>query len=414
MKLDVGCGPECLPGFVGVDRFPLPGVQVVADLDRPLPFASNSIELVHASHSLEHVSDLMFTMRELYRVCKHKAQICIVVPYYEQNLNLSNPYHHQVFNEHTPRFWTNFSWAPIDQKEYYHPHAVPWGLSQSDHSDPGLDIRLLRMEFFYFPRFNHFEPSCQRELRQHLTDVCHQVVYHLVVWKSDDDDDYMKLASDLYGYPFLDTPSLQKSRADANAYQAEDSLILARVENSFSEKLKAQHEHIVVCERQLLRNQKLIALLLGEPDLPEVDLKRLNDYLEANYRFRKPRELRLGKEVPKDGYIEYRLTGNGAYTSISLCVYLSADTEFAQLGVEVIDKNNQIVWCSTEGLSGVNTVGVVHFLLGKSLLQEDVGFVRVFGRKLDVSVQMVECSVAPRLPFRSSRIIPYACLTNDE
>ena len=34
------------------------------------------------------------------------AQVCIVAPYYNQGLNLANPYHVQVFNEHSPRFWT--------------------------------------------------------------------------------------------------------------------------------------------------------------------------------------------------------------------------------------------------------------------------------------------------------------------
>ncbi|WP_081625790.1 class I SAM-dependent methyltransferase [Pseudomonas mandelii] len=416
MKLDLGCGPKCLPGFIGVDRFPLPGVQVIADLDKPLPFEDDSVELVHAAHSLEHVSDLMFTMRELYRVCKHKAQVCIVVPYYEQKLNLANPYHLQVFNEHTPRFWTRCSWAPIDPKEYYHPHAVTWGLSESDNSNPGLEIRLLRMEFFYFPRFNKVDPSRQRELRQNLTDVCHQIAYHLVVWKDDNDDDYIELTNNLDAYPFLDTPALQKSRADADAYQAEDSFTLAYAEDRFSGKLQAQHDHIVECERKLLRNDKLIKLLTGSPDLPAVHLKRLDDYLEANYRSRKPRQFRLSKEIPTDGYVEYQVAGAGAgaYNSISLCVYLSAESEGAQLGVEVVDKSNSIVWNSIEELSDVNTVGVVNFSLGKSLRREDVSFIRVFGRKLDVGVQVVECSITSRWPFRPSRLIPYACFKNDE
>ncbi|WP_123587463.1 class I SAM-dependent methyltransferase [Pseudomonas fluorescens] len=414
MKLDIGCGPKCLPGFVGVDRFPMPGVQVLADLDKPLPFEDNSVELVHAAHSLEHVSDLMFTMREIYRVCKHKAQVCIVVPYYEQKLNLANPYHLQVFNEHTPRFWSSCSWAPIDKKEYYHPHAVTWGLSQSDNSNPGLEIRLLRMEFFYFPRFNQMDPSCKRELRQHLTDVCHQVVYHLVVWKEDNEADYLELTKNLDTYPFLDTPALQKSRADAECYEAESFSTVSYAEEVLGEKLKEQHDYVVECERKLIRNEKLIELLTTGPDIPESDLKRFDKYLATNYHSREPRNYRLGKEIPSDGYVEYQVTGTGLYNSISVCVYLSADNQYAQMGIELVDKNNNIVWSSLESLSEIGTIGVVKFSLDKSLKQEDLACVRFFGRNLNICAKIVECSVVSPWPLRPSKLVPYACFSNDE
>src|SRR5947207_1577490 len=82
LQVDLGCGRIKLPGFIGVDRFPMPGVDLVADLDALLPFASDSVDLIYASHSLEHVRDLSRVMRETYRICKHGAQICIVAPYH--------------------------------------------------------------------------------------------------------------------------------------------------------------------------------------------------------------------------------------------------------------------------------------------------------------------------------------------
>jgi len=405
MKLDIGCGPKCLPGFVGVDRFPLPGVQVVADLDKPLPFEDDSVELVHAAHSLEHVSDLMFTMKELYRICKHKAQVCIVVPYYEQKLNLANPYHLQVFNEHTPRFWSSCTWAPIDKKEYYHPHAVTWGLSQSDNSNPGLEIRLLRMEFFYFPRFNRMDPSSQRELRQHLTDVCHQIAYHLVVWKEDNEADYKELTERLDSYPFLDTPALQKSRADADAFEIEQFLTVSYAEKRMDEKFKKQSEHVLECERKLLRNEKLIGLLTSGPDLSEFDMKCLDKYLAINFHSHEPRSYRLGKEIPSEGYIEYPVAGNGLCSSISVCIYLSADSEGASLGVELVDKNNCIVWSSVESLSSINIIGIVNFTL-TTFKQKELSVVRFFGRNLNVCASIVECEVASRWPLRPSKSVP--------
>lgn len=185
LKIDLGSGGCKQEGFLAVDRFPLENVDVVADLDERLPFKSDSVDLVYASHSLEHVRDLIATMREVYRICKHGAQICIVAPYNEQKLNFANPYHVCVFNEHTPRFWTDYPEAPIDPAEYAHPHARHWGLSRSDHSNPGLDLRLVRIEFFYFPGYRNLTVAQQRSLRSERLDVCDQIMYHLIVWKGD-------------------------------------------------------------------------------------------------------------------------------------------------------------------------------------------------------------------------------------
>jgi predicted SAM-dependent methyltransferase len=56
VKIDLGCGLSKMPGFIGVDRFALPGVEVVCDLDRGIPFADDSVDYVLASHALEHLA----------------------------------------------------------------------------------------------------------------------------------------------------------------------------------------------------------------------------------------------------------------------------------------------------------------------------------------------------------------------
>lgn len=184
-KIDLGCGRAKQVDFIGIDRFVMDGVDVIADLDVGLPLQTDSVDLVYCSHSLEHVRDLMSTMREIYRVCRHGAQVCIVAPYAEQKLNLANPYHFAVFNEHTPRFWTTAPDTFLDETEYMHPHVDHWGLSESDHSNPRIDIRLVRMEFFYFPEYQNLSEEVQRMFRKHQLDVCDQIMYHLIVWKEE-------------------------------------------------------------------------------------------------------------------------------------------------------------------------------------------------------------------------------------
>lgn len=184
-QLNVGCGTQNSPAFVGIDRFAMPGVDVLVDLDRgALPFADDSFDLIYAFHSLEHVADLMEMMREIWRVGRPGAQVCIGAPYYWQGLNLANPYHRQVFNEHTPRFWTNSPVSGVDPAEYARPpQGAAWGLAGSDNSDPGFDLRCRRIEFFYFADQWGKAAEEQRAERRRHGDVCEHILYHLLVFK---------------------------------------------------------------------------------------------------------------------------------------------------------------------------------------------------------------------------------------
>jgi hypothetical protein len=187
MKIDLGCGNSKIGAdFVGVDRYQIPGVDVIADIDSKLPLEDNSVDFLFASHSLEHCANLTHTIKEIYRICRHGAQVCIISPYYATDLNVANPYHLQCFNEHTARFWTAAHFPPnIPVEEWEFPHAGSWSLGASDHSDPGMDLRCVRLEFFYFPEFRSMAPTRLRRMRRQAFNVCDQIMYHLVVIKRD-------------------------------------------------------------------------------------------------------------------------------------------------------------------------------------------------------------------------------------
>lgn len=81
IRLDIGCGRSKFKGTLGVDLVPLPGVDVVADLTRGLPFRDSSVSEIYTSHTLEHVENLPAVMEELWRVCKPNALVHIWVPH---------------------------------------------------------------------------------------------------------------------------------------------------------------------------------------------------------------------------------------------------------------------------------------------------------------------------------------------
>lgn len=257
MKVDLGCGTNKQIGFIGVDRFPLADVDIVADIDRGLPFDDDSVDTVFASHSLEHVLNLTGALKEIYRICKHGAQICIVAPYSEQKLNISNPFHLHCFNEHTPRFWTNSKTTFVPEEQWVHPHASVWGLGESDHDDLGMDIRCIKMEFFYFPNYVHLSQAEQIEVRKHQIDVCDQIMYHLVVIKKEVSDN--ELAEMINKISWYDPPLIKLRRIKDNALlQTKKINTLDEENNSLKEKLKSldlSHQRL---ERELQKSRETL------------------------------------------------------------------------------------------------------------------------------------------------------------
>jgi predicted SAM-dependent methyltransferase len=88
MKLDLGCGPNKKDGFVGVDIMQFDGkVDVVTDLTKPWPFADGTVEEVHCSHFLEHLTgeQRLHFFTELDRVLAPEGKATIIVPHWRSS-----------------------------------------------------------------------------------------------------------------------------------------------------------------------------------------------------------------------------------------------------------------------------------------------------------------------------------------
>ena len=95
--LDLGCGRKKLAGAVGLDRAPLPGVDVVADLERGLPFPAASFDAVLANQVLEHVRDLVGLVHEIHRVLRPGGMLVAHVPYFRSAWAHIDPTHVRSF-----------------------------------------------------------------------------------------------------------------------------------------------------------------------------------------------------------------------------------------------------------------------------------------------------------------------------
>lgn len=116
--LDLGCGPHKRVGAFGFDRRSQLGVNVVCNIEDPLPLQAGCADLVYMSHVVEHVTHFVGLMEEVYRVCKPGATVEIVVPYYTSRGAFRDPTHVRYITEDTFQYFepptdygirTNFS-----------------------------------------------------------------------------------------------------------------------------------------------------------------------------------------------------------------------------------------------------------------------------------------------------------------
>lgn len=119
VKVELACGDRKHEGYIGVDIVPLPGVDIVHDLEKyPWPFEDNSIDDVIIEHFVEHVKDLMAFMNELYRVMKPGARCFIIAPYYTSVRAWQDPTHVNAISEATFIYY-NKKWRDDEKLTHY-------------------------------------------------------------------------------------------------------------------------------------------------------------------------------------------------------------------------------------------------------------------------------------------------------
>jgi hypothetical protein len=123
-KLDLGCGTQKKEGFTGVDSRAFPGVDVVHDLGtHTWPWADDTVEEVHCSHMIEHLTweQRVFFFNELYRVLKKGAKAQIILPHWCSNRYYGDPTHKAPFSE--------MAWLYMNKE---------WRKTQAPHADSEL------------------------------------------------------------------------------------------------------------------------------------------------------------------------------------------------------------------------------------------------------------------------------------
>lgn len=85
IRLDIGCGKNKKPGFIGIDVKAFDGVDVAlnAGVDR-WPYEDGSVTEIHASHFVEHLEahERIHFVNEAYRVLIPDGKMAVITPHW--------------------------------------------------------------------------------------------------------------------------------------------------------------------------------------------------------------------------------------------------------------------------------------------------------------------------------------------
>lgn len=115
--IDLGCGDRKIENCIGVDIQKFPCVNLIADLEKDFPFKSESIDEFYAMETLEHLSNPIHTMNEIYRCLKIGGKLHLEVPSTTGLGAFQDPTHKSFWNQ-------NSFWYYSDLCRHYYPSLI--------------------------------------------------------------------------------------------------------------------------------------------------------------------------------------------------------------------------------------------------------------------------------------------------
>lgn len=145
MRLELGCGANHDAGWFGIDQQPLPGVNLVWDLNQtPIPLEDGSAEAIYSSHVLEHIRELIPLMNDCHRLLIPGGEFRAIFP---QVMDAHGIWHAEAFQDPTHiRFFVPDSWKYFVAGEFLHGVGCTYGILPWDlvsFSDQGWQAEIV-------------------------------------------------------------------------------------------------------------------------------------------------------------------------------------------------------------------------------------------------------------------------------
>lgn len=93
VNINLGAGTAPLEGYINVDLYTPKYADVIADLEKPLPFDDGFADLIIADNVFEHIKNILDLNRECLRILKPGGVLAVRVPYFKSKFAFVDPTH---------------------------------------------------------------------------------------------------------------------------------------------------------------------------------------------------------------------------------------------------------------------------------------------------------------------------------
>jgi SAM-dependent methyltransferase len=109
--IDLGAAHNKPPGYLGVDQYEGPGVDIVGDISKGIDLPDSSVGVIRAADFLEHVQDKVGLFNELYRLLAHGGMLLSLTPSTDGRGAFQDPTHISYYNENSFWYFTDRNYA---------------------------------------------------------------------------------------------------------------------------------------------------------------------------------------------------------------------------------------------------------------------------------------------------------------
>jgi hypothetical protein len=152
IRLDIGCGPNKKPDWLGVDAIAFPGVDVVHDLRSGVwPWEDSSVAESQASHFIEHLTNFndkwerVHFFNELWRITVPDGKCTLIFPHWASNRFYGDPTHKEPISEmsfyYLDPVWRAANAPHTDIKHNPNGYNCHWACSWGYYLHPSLGVR---------------------------------------------------------------------------------------------------------------------------------------------------------------------------------------------------------------------------------------------------------------------------------
>jgi hypothetical protein len=111
LAIDMGAAHRKRSGYLGLDQYAQPGVDIVADVTEGVPLPGSSVGVIRAVDFLEHIPDKIAIFNEIYRLLAHGGMLISMTPSTDGRGAFQDPTHVAFYNENAFWYFTESQYA---------------------------------------------------------------------------------------------------------------------------------------------------------------------------------------------------------------------------------------------------------------------------------------------------------------